>query len=223
VKFADDWWWPESETHMNAWVADPRNRVMLNGRPAYQGKKQSAALALCKRFRMAIDVGAHIGTWAYNLAAEFKDVRCFEPILEHRQCLGLNLEAANVIVYPLALGDRSGMVTMRTGPSSTGDTYVDPARQTDGEIRMETLDSFGFDDVDFIKIDCEGFEERVLRGARSTLLRCLPVVCVEQKRDFATKYGMQPRGGVQFLQSLGYTVAVEISGDYIMTPGPRQP
>lgn len=216
MKFEDGWHWPDSETHMNAWIANPKNRLMLNGRPAYQGKKQVALLNLCLGRRMAIDIGAHIGTWAYNLAAEFQNVRCFEPMAAHRECLLRNVEADNVIVYPIALGETSSLVAMASSDISTGDTWVDPDNV--GDVQMEKLDSFGFIGVDLIKIDAEGFEEKILRGASSTIARCNPVICVEQKRDFPKKYGMQPQGAVRYLESLGYVVAKEIGGDYIMLP-----
>src|ERR1700749_2319441 len=126
MKHLDGWWWPDSETHMNAWMADPKNRLILNGRASYQGKKQMALLEQCKSFRTALDIGAHIGTWTHNLAPKFHTVRAFEPVLEHRNCFARNIEAQNVVLYPLALGDKPGRVEMYPGPSSSGDTWVKP-------------------------------------------------------------------------------------------------
>jgi hypothetical protein len=97
---------------------------------------------------------------------------------------------------------------------SSGNTQV----RGKGEIPMQTLDSFGFTVVDLIKVDCEGYEENVLRGAEATIVTCKPVICVEQKRDMATRFGLKPQGAVEFLKSLGYRVAEEIGGDYIMVP-----
>lgn len=212
--FRDGWYWPDSEKHMIEWLANPKNRVTLNGRVSYQGKKQQALLALCKRFRCAIDVGSHVGTWSYNLAKVFETVRAFEPIADHRACFAANVVASNVIVYPVALGDKPGSVEMYSGPHSSGDSWVKPGVR--GDIDMVTLDSFHFDEVDCLKIDTEGFEESILRGAEQTLLRCKPVLCVEQKRDFAKKYGLQPQGAIPYLKSLGYVVAREIGGDYLL-------
>ena len=199
---------------MRDWIAHPKNRMILNGRPAYQGKKQAALLALCTKFRCAVDIGAHVGTWSYNLAPAFATVRAFEPVADHRACFVANIAAPNVVLYPIALGDKAAGVEMYTGPASSGDTWVKPG--VEGDIRMDTLDSFGFDDIDCVKIDAEGFEERILRGAEQTLRRCKPVLCVEQKRDFATKYGLEPQGAIPYLQSLGYVVAREIGGDYLL-------
>jgi FkbM family methyltransferase len=215
MKLQDQWHWPDKETHMPAWMANPKNRMIINGRPAYQGKKQQALIGMCKRFRTAVDIGAHIGTWTYNLAPLFETVRAFEPMAEHRDCLAMNIEAPNVIIYPLALGPERGSVRMQTSGISTGDTWVDPSGP--GDIDMHPLDAFEWKDIDLIKVDAEGYEEHILRGARQTIIASRPVICVEQKRDWPKRYGLQPQGAVTFLQSLGYVLAREMGGDYLMT------
>ena len=83
---------------------------------------------------------------------------------------------------------------------------------------METLDSLDLIHVDFMKLDCEGFEENVLRGGVETITKWKPVVIVEQKRDMANRFGLPLLGAVDFLKTLGYKVAEEISGDFIMVP-----
>jgi hypothetical protein len=55
--------------------------------------------------------------------------------------------------------------------------------------------------------------------AEQTIRRCKPVVCVEQKREMARRFDLEPRGAVVYLQTLGYTVATELGGDYLMTAG----
>lgn len=216
MKCLDSWWWPDGEDHMTRWLLDPKNRVILNGRPAYQGKKQQLALSHCaaERRRTMIDCGAHIGLWSYNFAHWFKTIEAFEPVAEHRRCWQANTEPAPGVLelYPYALGDREDSVTIRVNPTSTGDSWV----KGKGLVPMRTLDSFGFEEVDFIKVDAEGYEEFILRGAEFTLKHWKPVVCVEQKRDMATKFGLKPMGAVQYLIGLGYKVVGEISGDYIL-------
>lgn len=214
MKLLDGWYWPDHEEHMVAWIKTPKNRVVLNDRPAYQGRKQIAALKHCRASRTAIDVGAHVGLWAYNLAQTFDRVQAFEPVKEHRLCFAKNVVADNVHMHGIALGDRVGNVAIRTTKGSSGDSRI----AGDGDVMMLTLDSFEFDDVDLIKVDCEGYEENVLRGSVDTIRRCRPTICVEQKRDMATRFGLQPQGGVRLLEEMGYRIAEEISGDYIMVP-----
>lgn len=214
MKNVSGWFFPDHEKHLPEWMAHPKNKLVMNGRQAYQGKKQLAALALCRDFRVAIDVGGHVGLWSFNLGHRFAHVHAFEPVAEHRDCFYQNVPLANVHMHGVALGSEPGFVSISTEQGSSGNSHVKGA----GDIRMVTLDSMGLEDVDFIKIDVEGFEENVCRGARSTIERCRPVMVVEQKRDMAQRFELPLLGAVRFLEGLGYRVAQEISGDYIMVP-----
>lgn len=234
MKHVDSWWFPDHEQHLPQWMATPKARMILNGRPAYQGKKQLAALAAVAQLgrgapRVAVDVGGHIGLWSYNLAPAFREVHAFEPVAEHRACFVKNVRCmdgtvkdplglprhAGVYLYPWALGATDGNVSIHTAPTSSGDSWVKGA----GDTPMTTLDHVGLDGVDFIKVDCEGYEENVLRGAIDTIKRDRPVIIVEQKRDMATaRFGLEPLGAVKFLLELGYVQQQELSGDYLMVP-----
>jgi FkbM family methyltransferase len=218
MKHVDGWYWPDAEKHLIEWMANPRHRMQINGRSAYQGKKQLAALAAVAsrkdQLRTAIDVGGHVGLWSYNLAPAFQNVHAFEPVDYLRECFKRNVEAPNVMLHPMALGADAGSVSMHTTADSTGDSWV----KGEGDILMLTLDGLGMFDVDLIKIDCEGYEENVLRGAEQTIRRDMPVIIVEQKRDMASRFGLQPLGAVKFLQSLGYRVEQDLGGDFLMVP-----
>lgn len=216
MKFEDGWYFPDGEEHLPAWMADPRVRMILNGRPAYQGQKQQAALDLCTNFRVAVDVGAHVGLWSFNLAHRFDTVHAFEPVQAHRECFERNVLAVvdNVELHPEALGEREGRVSIRTEPTSSGDSRVDGP----GDIEMRSLDNYGLENVDLLKIDAEGYELFILRGAEELIARQKPVVVVEQKRGHASRYGLGDKDAVGWLQSMGYRLAREISGDFIMVP-----
>lgn len=209
------WRFPDHEKHLLGLMQHPKHRMMLNGRIAYQGHKYLAALELCKHRRVAIDVGGHIGLWSFNLTHDFKYVHAFEPVAEHCECFRANLDGIdNITLHEMALGSEIGYVGMSTESGSSGNTVVSGV----GSIPMTTLDSFGCASVDLIKIDCEGYEEIVLRGAMNTLRENKPVVIVEQKRDMAQRFDLPIKGAVRFLEERGYRQAREISGDYIMVP-----
>lgn len=217
IKKVVDWWFPTHEQHFIEWMQAPKNKVVLNGRLSYQGRKQLATLKHCRGFHTAVDIGGHVGTWSWNLAHAFRQVHAFEPVTLHRECFVKNTEGkTNITLHCEALGDREGSVNIWTEQGSSGNSFV----KGSGDIPMRTLDSFYLDDVDLIKVDCEGFEEKVLRGAENTIRRCKPTIIVEQKRDMACKFGLDRLGAVMYLQGLGlgYAVAMEYSGDYIMVP-----
>lgn len=217
MKIAYGWWWPDHEKHLLDWMASKENKHTAYGRPLYQGRKQQLVLERCKSRRVAIDVGAHIGLWAYNLAHEFERVECFEPIAAHRECIKENLAMlANWSLAACALGAEDGTVLMESAPGSSGDSKVVPGAT--GVTPMLTLDSFNVIQVDLIKIDCEGFEENVIRGAERTIRTWKPVIVVEQKRAMSERFGLKDLGAVRLLESWGYRVDLEYGGDYIMVP-----
>jgi len=122
----------------------------------------------------AIDVGAHIGNHSLWLAlACGLQVEAFEPIEFSRtwQNVQLNCVEDLVNVHPCALGDRNSWAT------ALGKGEIE--EDSEGEIRITTLDEYKFDDVSLIKIDVEGWEPAVLRGAQETIERCRPVLYVE--------------------------------------------
>jgi hypothetical protein len=82
---------------------------------------------------------------------------------------------------------------------------------------MHRLDEFDLQDVDFIKIDTEGHELFVLKGARDTLERCKPCVMVEQKPGKAQQFGLPQTAAVDYLRELGAVLRGELSGDYILS------
>lgn len=217
LKKFDNWWMPEYERHLPGHMRTV-NQVIY-GRLSYQYGKYTTAIPYIKNMRTVIDVGGHIGLWSYFLSKDFADVKAFEPMEIHRQCFAKNLiDAHNVELLGCALGEVESMVDLETRtPDSSGDTQVDPESIGSGKTPMKPLDWFGFEDVDLIKIDCEGFEEFVLRGAVETLEKWKPCVIVEQKRDMSARYGLEKQSAVKFLEDLGAVMRQEISGDFIMS------
>lgn len=192
---------------------------VVDGRGSYQIAKLRKALSYCKSFRNAVDVGAHVGMWTMQMAKRFDHVYSFEPVAAHRECFAKNVTEPNVTLEACALGERYGMVGIVSAPTSSGDSHVAVGNgRDDGDIQLVPLDHFALMDVDFIKLDCEGYELFALRGGEATILRDKPVIIVEQKPGKAQKFGLPETGAVTYLQSLGYRQAECLSGDYIMVP-----
>lgn len=194
-------WLPDGEQHLLALAAD------------YQGDKRDAALRWVKAWRTAIDVGAHCGLWARHLVSRFVAVHAFEPVAENGECFGRNVPAANAYLYACALGSGSGRVGMGKVPGSSADSAITGT----GDIPMHRLDDFDLQEVDFLKVDCVGYELEVLRGARETLERCRPCVSVEQKVGYPERFGLPARGAVRFLEELGAQLRGEKNGVYVLS------
>lgn len=207
------WWLPDGEEHLVGMLVE-QGHPHVQGRAQYQLKKLLESRCLARQRRVAVDVGAHVGLWAWPMAHMFQTVHAFEPMSNVRECFERNVPARNVIMHPVALGARPGRVEMQTAPGSSGDTHVVPAG---GGVAVLPLDAFNLVDVDYIKIDCEGYEHEVVEGARKTLERCRPAICVEQKPQHQGRYTDEPRPAVRLLEEMGARVRGELYGDYYLS------
>lgn len=228
MKQSGGWWFTDEEAHFPDWLQ--KNGIKMDGRLAYQGKKLLASLEYCRSFGTAVDIGGHVGTFSFYLAQRFKAVHAFEPVAQFRECFMRNVATRrelpgmmsktefvplpNVTLHPFALGAAPAMVGMHIVPADTGGTYVSGA----GDVEMRTLDSFDLQEVGYVKIDAEGFEDKIISGARETLLRCKPCVMVENKKHkLSANFGIAGTPAVDLLKSMGYTLRREMSGDFMMT------
>jgi FkbM family methyltransferase len=177
------------------------------GRRRWDAELMAFCLERIARRRRAIDAGAHVGFWSDVLARHFDRVDAFEPVALLRECFTANLRHAHVELHPCALGAAPGSACVTVEPGNSGMSHLTTGAA--GEIEVRTLDAFGFMDVDFVKIDAEGFEAAILRGAQDTLLRCRPVVLVEQNEAHLARYGEPPRACASLLESWGARLVAE--------------
>ena len=213
----DEWTFPDGEMHLPRRMRKFNIRIAgLDGRlrQTYQYPLYQVALKQCRHRRVAVDVGAHVGLFSYWMVRDFAQVVAFEPVAAHRECWRANVPARpDDVLHDCALGASRGRVRMETPTGSTGGTRIAGA----GDIPMETLDSFELPVIDFLKVDCEGFEVEVLRGAAATIARCRPVVAVEQRGRMVAGFGHGPTDAVQVLQRLGASVVWTDRSDYVLT------
>jgi FkbM family methyltransferase len=163
-----------------------------------------AALKYVDSFRMAIDAGAHWGLWAEVMAKQFQHVVCFEPLPENQIALKERMaQFDNVTLYNAALGEHCGNGTLLDPIKAGGHSkhYVDFGK---GETPVFTIDSCNLEDVDFIKVDCEGADLLVLKGGIETIKECRPVIIVERLVRFEARYNIQENDIPSFMGSLGY-------------------
>lgn len=137
---------------------------------------------------IVIDVGAAYGLYAWNLARFSKHCIAFEA--NPNTADELQKRLPHVKVIHCALSNHCGTSILRIPQgkkfSLTGLGTVEPENSlSDFEKFLEitvptlTLDSFDLEDVKFIKIDVEGHELEVLKGAEKTLIRSRPNILVE--------------------------------------------
>jgi FkbM family methyltransferase len=148
-----------------------------------------------------VEVGANMGAhtvWlAKAAAAKGEKMEVFEPqpVVFQNLCANLALNGLlNVRAWPFACGDETGMVTFAEQDYGRLGNFggVAMSRAEEGQGRIPTpcvrLDDFlGEEAVALIKIDVEGFELAVLRGADDSLRRWRPVLYVENDRAAKSK------------------------------------
>lgn len=196
IEKVNGFWVPGNDIHINDWKA---------GKPFTQNKCLVKFLEYCKtqnkKFRTVIDVGAWCGTWAKALEPFAKKVIAFEPDRIHFECLQKNC-TINCDCRNEAVGSANKNVSL------TEDDFTQAKRvDSDGNIRMVTLDSFGYENVDMIKIDVEGYEMEVLKGAEKTL-QDIQYLMIELNNN-TKKYGSSNNEVEKYIKDLGFKLLID--------------
>jgi len=154
-----------------------------------------------KKMKTVIDVGAWCGTWAKAIEPFAKKVIAFEPDQTHFECLQRNC-TVNCTPRMEAVGAQLQEVSL------TEDNFTQAKRVNEkGNIRMITLDHMAYEDVDMIKIDVEGYEMEVLKGATKTL-ESVKYLMIELNNN-TKKYGSNNIEVEKYIVSLGFKVLME--------------
>lgn len=140
----------------------------------------------------AVDVGANFGCWTLPLSKHAHSVVAFEPQRVCFDLIGKSLSASkirNVRLLNAAAGAVGGRITvpdldLDQATNFGGITLAIPHHEQPSaplvEVDMVKLDTvLRGESVTFIKIDVEGFEARVIEGARDTIRRCHPILFAE--------------------------------------------
>ena len=100
---------------------------------------------------------------------------------------------------------------------NTGHSHIDKTTVGTGKVDMKRLDSLWFDRIDYIKIDCEGYEMQILQGGEQTIRNHQPVIVVEQKlhKDTGVTKATQ-YGAVELLKSWGSKQLGQVRNDCIL-------
>ena len=194
---------------------------------------------------VAVDAGAYIGLHTVTMSRAFGTVHAFEPQQGIYRLLRANLalnDSTNVVTHNVALYDRAGPMRLappdrQEVPTPMRDGHPDYARITNaaaltfevadeggGEVHAVALDDLALEGVALIKVDTQGADLRVLRGAEDTIRRCRPVILFEWERDLGLQHGTMLEAYHTFFVGMDYDIAVlqETSpgrqADYIARP-----
>ncbi|MDJ0558117.1 MAG: FkbM family methyltransferase [Microcystis sp. M53599_WE4] len=166
---------------------------------------------------VCFDIGANIGTFS-TLAARLSSpegrVFAFEPCSETHEILLENLRLNNVShlvqVQTDVISDTQKNFSIKKAPKNMGATRFIESSEVEGELFTSTTLDFWIENnlhlkqCNFIKIDVEGMEIKVLQGARKTLKQYHPILYIEVCSPHYEKYGFKIEQLQEFLAELGY-------------------
>ncbi|MDB5913970.1 MAG: methyltransferase, FkbM family, partial [Ramlibacter sp.] len=137
---------------------------------------------LCEPRKIFLDIGAHIGSITARVAKHCRDsrIQAFEPVPE--KAARLKRSFPSVTVHCCALAESEGQATFHVSldNSALSSLAKRSTRVRELQVPLRTLDSMiSSVDVDVMKIDVEGAELGVLRGAAALLATSRPVVMFE--------------------------------------------
>jgi FkbM family methyltransferase len=169
--------------------------------------------------RVFLDIGANFGYYSVALASRLDKqctVHAFEPnpptLARLRRHVAMNGLDDVVHVHDIALSDRPGTAALATKSGNSGGAHVVASHPASPTVQLGTLDDFcdqlPLTRLDAVKIDVEGFEERVLLGGQKTLKRWQPVLLLEMEPARLRDKQTSVQRVVQLLQELGYALFV---------------
>lgn len=176
------------------------------------------AVDLCRNWRRAIQAGGCVGLHPLVLAEAFERVDTWEPSTVNLPYLKRNIAGvSNIYLHEGALTDDPARHwCMKHFPANCGGSHL--VEFVHELVPMYRGDDYEWQDVDFIQLDTEGHELPILRGLEQTLLRCRPVVMLEEYGWGAPRYGTTQDGARRWLEERGWTQVAESESDRIMVP-----
>jgi len=177
-----------------------------------------------------IDVGASVGL--YSLYAKFlqnTNFYSFEPFKKSFDVLNKNIELnniTNVKTFNIGLSDKKETKELKISFDNYGlNTLGDhPLRfNTDDvtSIEVDTIDNLFYDkniEVNYIKIDIEGFEYYILTGAKKTIEKYKPIIQIEYNITNMKQCNIEPEQIEKIINDLNYKKAFLTAEELIIIP-----
>lgn len=201
---AEGWWIISDDSHIGKWVKECKRL----------DHDQWLLQKLCHYVRpgdMIVDVGANIGdhTIAYlDWVAEHGEVHAFEVGDKAFECLSRNCNPyrfPQCYLHNVALYNRKCRLSFYQVGNNVGSTYVEMQRDLKAiVVDAVPMDNFGFERLDFLKIDAEGAEPLILEGAKETIKRFHPIICMEVNTTCLNRAGSSEAELLEMMKHFGY-------------------
>lgn len=169
---------------------------------------------ILEKDHVVLDVGANIGYYTLLFASLVRGgkVVSFEPSSRERRLLQKNVDLnrmENVTVVGLGLGATAATGELHINNSNFGRNSIGMVQSGPSErIEIETIDNYirqnSLTRFDLIKLDVEGYEIEVLKGASESIQKFRPLVSFESWSTHNKHFHPDLSVEVAFLAALGY-------------------
>tara|TARA_Y100001973_G_C5175284_1_gene321516 strand:- start:436 stop:1065 length:630 start_codon:yes stop_codon:yes gene_type:complete len=202
IEKVNGFWVPSADVHLQDWKQN-NNFTQSKCLDKFLTFIENNAL----KFNHVLDIGAWVGTWTMKINPFCGRVVAFEPDPLHYECLVKNVPE-EVETHQLAVGNDKKMISL------SEDNFTQAKRVVgEGNIPMVTIDSLNFTDVDLIKIDVEGYEMEVLKGADKTLQN-VKYLMIELNNN-SKKYGSSNLEIEKYLRKKGFRTMIKAWPDVV--------
>lgn len=177
------------------------------------------------------DIGANIGFFTLYFSKIAKKVYAFEPQNVLFRMLSGTLainNVQNVKEFNIGLGDKPTFAVLEKEIDylkENDSASVGLNTKSDGDIEIKTLDSLNLGRIDFMKIDAQGMDLLILKGAVNTIDKYKPKILIEiEEERLISMHGCKREDFFHFADSIGYNIESiqETTGvpcsDYFMFP-----
>ena len=193
----------------------------------YQSTNWVFAQTLIDSWSRAIDVGSNNACNAIHYAKRFGSVECFEPTPLAQQLWANTVRdnlVTNVVLHPVGVGEKQYTTEIITHWKNGGHNHLthydknprakpERSHRDKVSVQVETLDSFNFTDVGFIKVDVEGYEKFVLEGAQTLIQQSRPTIQLEIVSQQCRKFDYKAEAMIEWIRSWDYTVVSKNRGN----------
>ncbi len=164
------------------------------------------------------DIGANFGYYALQICeglAAKCNIHCFEPTFETYERLVRNIHlnefSEKIRAHCVGLSDQPSVGGLAHQAGNSGASRIVAAGKGQ-QVSLIKLDNFceanQIDRLDFIKMDAQGFEPRVLHGAAATIERFRPAMLVELDPYMLQLQGSSPPDVASIVHQFGYRLYV---------------
>ena len=178
-----------------------------------------------QNYGIAIDIGCRYGEFAYFCQNDFSKTICFDPIVN--KAFKVNTDPRKILHFNCALGSSYELIKMYGGSHANSlnhgkkPTFIKGTKHYSQSIPLDYF-KFGADKIGLIKIDTEGFEYNVLKGASKTILGSNSVIIIEQ--NGLNMEGESPQQALTYLEKNGFKAIESIKNkhnevtDFLLVP-----